>query len=256
MKRLLLIIVFLLTAGFVAIKWLSPLPAVSPQTNTPQNIPPALSQSKTVPVNGQTMGYALIEAGAEQVFLIPNFFEQITSEQLMGKHECQAGINGGFYDTANRPLGLFAAGGTTLRGISDRTLINGFFGVTKEGLPFVSDEVPTTPTRFVLQTGPLFVSDTRPRTLSIRNDEHARRIIAAVTSDKKIIFIALYLPESVFDGPLLADVPKFITAIGQKESLSFTDAVNLDGGSASAFYNQTAALSELTPIGSFFCVKS
>ena len=259
MKKLLLacLIALLFVAGIFAARGRSPQISTLPQGNIPEDFSPTPPPpAKTVTVDNQTIGYAVFVVRAGQVSLIPNFTESKASGQLMSEHSCRAGVNGGFYDAAGRPLGLFESDGIGLRGISASTLINGFFGVSRADVPFINTGLPQASFRFVLQTGPLLVADGAAVRLTIRADEHARRMIAATTTDNTMVFIALYQPESVFDGPLLGHVPEFVLAIGQKESLAITNAINLDGGSASAFYTEQTTLSELTPVGSFFCVKS
>lgn len=256
MKRFFLIILGIAAFSGVLVWQLTPSRMITTQTaEDATRTPTPLLRTKTITVKDQAMGYAIIVAEPSSVSLIPNFSEKKTSEELVSENGCAFATNGGFYDTTNQPLGLFTAGGANLSGISESTLINGFFGVTRDGSPFISHE-PQSPARFVLQTGPLALSDTKPRVLTIRNDKLARRMIAAISSEGQIAFITLYQPDSVFNGPKLGDVPELVAAISKKESLGIVHAVNLDGGSASAFYGDGVAFRELTPIGSFFCVKS
>jgi uncharacterized protein YigE (DUF2233 family) len=255
-KRILLIIIFVSLAWGAYQAWLLPNyepiiePTVSP---TPTFAIP--TKTKTVTTAGETMGYAFIKTPPASIFLISNFTEKKTSDELMTSHACLGGINGGFYDTSLRPLGLFRTNNTTTRGVTQSALINGFFSIKADGTSEISADVPQENTRFSLQNGPLLITDSSTRPLAIKNDEHARRMVAAITSDDAIVFMALFEPEALFDGPLLGDTPEFVKAIAQKESLSIISAINLDGGSASAFYNGDTTLGELTQIGSFFCVK-
>jgi len=200
------------------------------------------------------MGYAFVSVDPKNLTLIPNFDEKKTSSELMQEHSCVSGVNGGFYDANNRPLGLFMSDGVTLREKSENALINGFVGVTNQNMTFISNEIGPD-MRFIMQTGPFLLSNGLPHTLAIKNDEHARRLIVAQSTDGDFIFIALYDPDNTFNGPLLGDLPLFISEINRIELLNITEAINLDGGSASAFYNGDTTLSELTSIGSFFCVQ-
>ncbi len=54
---------------------------------------------------------------------------------------------------------------------------------------------------------------------------------------------------------LLVDLPEIVQAIIKKETIDVVDALNLDGGNHSAFYGNDTTLYELSPIGSFFCIK-
>lgn len=253
MKRIFLIIIFVVIAIGAYQAW--NLPSYEPtQQEILPPVSPTSAPNKKITVKGQTINYAIIITQPSNVSLIANFSAKKTSDELIGDTACIAGINGGFYDTSNRPLGLFSINGMTLRDKSSSMLINGFFGVTNEDSPFITP-IPRDDVRFILQTGPLLISQGIPYKLAIRKDEHTRRMIAAITTGDAILFIALYQSDAVFDGPLLADVPEFISEINKKELLNITEAINLDGGSASAFYNGETTLSELTSIGSLFCVK-
>lgn len=172
----------------------------------------------------------------------------------MDGHSCQSGINGGFYDTDGQPLGLFVAGQIASKAIRS-SLLNGFFTINA-GTPSISQTPPEGNVRLGLQTGPRLLEDGSALPLRILRDERARRMVAAISSVNDVVFIALFSPDSVFDGPLLGDTPAIIRAISQQENINLVQAINLDGGSASAFYNQTVSLEELTPVGSMFCVKS
>jgi len=169
------------------------------------------------------------------------------SDEKSRRPETPGAINGGFYDTANKPLGLFRIGETVLAKQIQSNLLNGF--LSDDGITVA---VPTG--RFVLQSGPLLIQRGNPLPLKIQNDEHARRMVAAKTGEG-FLFLTVYKEDSVFEGPLLADLPKVIQKINTKENLGIVDAINLDGGSASAFKNAETTLSELTPVGSLFCIK-
>jgi uncharacterized protein YigE (DUF2233 family) len=255
-KRFFLIIILLIGMLALFVRWLvAPLRTPSDLLIPPESSPTPTPMRNTVTVKSEPMGYAFVQASASTIQLIANFSEPVSSDNLIDKHACIAGINGSFYDTENRPLGLFIANGTTLRGISNSTLMNGFFSISANHMPHISYDIPEGENRIALQSGPMLLSDAQIMRLSIRNDEHARRMVAAVTADEEIIFLTLFHPESTFDGPMLADLPAYVAAVNEKELLNITHAINLDGGSASAFHNTDTTLSELTHIGSFFCVK-
>jgi hypothetical protein len=80
-------------------------------------------------------------------------------------------------------------------------------------------------------------------------------MIAMVTGDNKVIFMSIYNESSKFMGPYLADLPQILEIAQDKIGFLIADAINLDGGSASAFYFRDFQLSEASPIGGFFCVK-
>lgn len=256
MKRFFLIIILLVGICTLFVRWiLAPWHATPDPFATLEPTPGPTPIVKTVALNNKPMGYAFVRTSASSVRLIPNFTDPVSSGDLIQKHACIAGINGSFYDTENNPLGLFRTNGTTLRERSNSSLMNGYFSIDANNIPSISYDMPEGEHRIVLQSGPMLISDAQIARLSIRNDEHARRMIAAITDDDSIVFLALFHPESTFDGPRLVDVPAYTAAVNKKELLNITHAINLDGGSASAFHNENTTLSELTHIGSFFCVN-
>lgn len=256
MKRIFIIFVSIIGIAWYVLGRTSTLPR-SPIDQTILPSPSTTSPiSNTVTVDGKSMAYWYIRTTPSHVRLIPNFSSPKTSSELMELHKCKYGANGGFYDTDNRPLGQFSSDGETLRTVSGSTLINGFIAVDEDNSAFISNELPDIPYRFSMQTGPLLMAGGEPKRLSLIQDEHARRMIAAITDKREILFIVLFDQLSTFEGPLLKDVPEYIHAVSTKESLQIDSAINLDGGSASAFYGNNFNLSELTPVGSFFCVQT
>jgi uncharacterized protein YigE (DUF2233 family) len=255
-KQFFLIIILLIGIAILFVRWLLAPLRTSPDLFIPsEHSPSPTPVIKTVTINNEPMAYAFVQATASRIQLIPNFTDSVSSDDLIQKHACIAGINGSFYDTDNRPLGLFLSNGTTLRARSNSTLMNGFFNITANNIATISYDAPEEGSRIALQSGPMLISDAYIARLSIRNDEHARRMVAALSADEEIIFLTLFHPESTFDGPLLTDLPAYVAAVNQKELLNITHAINLDGGSASAFHNTDTTLSELTHVGSFFCVN-
>jgi len=178
----------------------------------------------------------------KDLLLLSNFEEQLTLEQIIEEWDCKNISNGGFYDEDNSPIGLFISEEEVLSNATRNILFNGYFSVTKSGDVSIGTTYPDS-LRIGLQTGPILIKNKIVQKLNLQNDKAARRTIAAL--DK----------ESVFQGPLLADLPEIIEKTQDEIGIEFTDAINLDGGSASAFYTGGKKLSELTFVGSFFCVK-
>lgn len=106
-----------------------------------------------------------------------------------------------------------------------------------------------------VQAGPILILDGKPRTLSIKNDENERRIVVAKTNDDKVLFLAIYKKDSAYIGPKLSEVPNLLQEFTQETDIEISSALNLDGGTASAFYTEGVSLGELTKIGSYFCVS-
>jgi exopolysaccharide biosynthesis protein len=184
--------------------------------------------------------------------LLPNHDAQTSSENLANKYHCQILVNGNFYDKQNKPLGWLVSQGETLSKPIASSLFNGYFSLSASKLA-ISPSVPPGEVDFGLQSGPLLILDSKPLLLKISNDQPRRRVIAALNNQSELIFLVLTGTDSLFSGPLLADTPKLVAALGQAIGQNLVAALNLDGGSASAFHTNDIHLNEYTYIGSFFC---
>ena len=210
----------------------------------------------TVVLDEKEYSYAWTQVNdLENLFLYPNFENKDTLEEGVKNYECQSLVSGGFYSKDSSPIGLFISEGKVVNKSAKNTLFNGYFILTKNDKVTIEKNYFGEPIRIGLQTGPILIQNEQPQKLSLVNDKNARRIVAALTNENELYFIVFYDKESVFLGPLLVDLPRLVNKIQDGMDIKFISAINLDGGSASAYYSEDIQLSELTPIGSFFCVK-
>lgn len=185
---------------------------------------------------------------AADLRLLPNFDQKQTSSEIMEKEQCSYGANGGFYTQDNKPIGLFIADVKKISSAVTNATFNGFF-VKDQNTVYIQRSLPNPNIDFALQSGPFMTPKTNVR---IQRDELARRILVGRSSDDKWYFIAVTEKDNSFSGPLLTQVPEILG----KLPIRISEALNLDGGSASAFYSEDGVrLGELTPVGSFFCGK-
>ena len=184
--------------------------------------------------------------------LLPNHDAQTSSEDLANKYHCQVLVNGNFYDKQNKPLGWLVSEGKTLAKPITSSLFNGFLSLSPSKVE-ISPLVPQGLVNLGLQSGPLLILDSQPLLLKISNDQPRRRVIVALNNQKELIFLVLTGTDSLYSGPLLADTPKLVAALGQAIGQNLVAALNLDGGSASAFHTGKIHLNEYAYIGSFFC---
>jgi len=189
----------------------------------------------------------------DKLILKSNLEEKEAASNLFASNSCSFLINGGFYSTDFKHIGLFLVEGNTLSPSQDNSLLNAFLSVNSLGTAKIGI-LPDEDLRFALQTGPLLVSNGQYKKLSLRSDKYARRSVAMVTGSNDLIFMMLYSGESHFSGPLLSEVTYLIQIFSQKININIADAINLDGGKASAFITKETVVTELSPIGSFFCV--
>lgn len=225
----------------------SPTPTLSASPSPP-------SQSLDINKNGRTYRVAWFEiSDVSALSLIPNFTQKRTARSLVDNKECAEVVNGGFYTKDNQPTGLFVTEGKTIRGNIPNTLLNGYVVMDQDNNAMILISPPGELVRIALQTGPVLIRGGKMLTLAIRDDEFARRVVVGISQKGTVIFLTVYDPENIWSGPKLADTPGVLS--GVIENLQLTDALNLDGGSASAFIRGDLSLQELSSVGSFFCIK-
>ena len=189
----------------------------------------------------------------EKLTLIPNFDTPIRGSAIVSQQKCAFAINGGFYSEGNTPLGAFIGNGYEQPTALKSALFNGFLGFS-ESKAVITKAFDSSST-FILQSGPLLHYDTSSLPLAIQNDEHARRSAVITTNDGKILFATFYIRDSIYNGPLLGDLPMILNEFASIEGIAIDSALNLDGGSATYFKSPDTELPELSPIGSLFCLQ-
>lgn len=227
------------------------LPAQNPSP-TPQTSPLALGFNLNLENRNYRAFFQKI-ADPKNLILIPNFREKKLSSTVMLDNNCSSGINGGFYTKNGLPLGLFYSAGEYLSDTThNQAFFNGFVIHSASGVFDIVTQAPNPEQKnldFFFQTGPVLNPQQK---LSIKNDERSRRILLAKTIDGEFFFLALTEDGNNNSGPYLEDVPKLL----QKLPLAIASAINLDGGSASFFYQREGIkLSELVTVGSFLCIR-
>jgi uncharacterized protein YigE (DUF2233 family) len=179
--------------------------------------------------------------------LFSNLNQREAAVDLSQKKGCEFLTNAGFYDTNNRHLGWFYTQGQEVSQATENRLFDGFLAL-KDGQANIGFDQFEDVT-WGVQTGPVLVYEGRPLKLSIRDDQPRRRVVAAINSDNELSFMIILSPESDYAGPLLGELPQLVKSINPEA----VKAINLDGGSASAFLNKEISLKEYSPIGGYFC---
>lgn len=255
MKPRITILIFgIFTLLFLVYKLLGVSSVLSPLTTLPMPTPLPKQTDTTLTYQDVVYDYTFFATNHPQKLkLIPNFETPIRGTDLAAKNNCEYAINGGFYTTDNKPLGAFVGNGYNRPNALKSALFNGFFAFG-ESKAVITKTVDLSYT-FILQSGPLLIYDNAPLPLVIQNDEHARRSVAAITNDGTILFITFYIHDSIYNGPLLSDMPAIVKQFAVDQGISIQAALNLDGGSATYFKNADIELPELSPIGSLFCLQ-
>ena len=148
---------------------------------------------------------------------------------MMRNEKCLAGVNGGYFNENFAPLGLRIANGQMIAPLQRARLITGVLVASPRGVQIVrSREFSRRPgVTAAIQCGPFLVDRGQP--ISGLNDSHlARRTFAATGGSRALI--------GVCSGVSLAELAKILATSSLAEDLKIERALNLDGGSSSAFW--------------------
>jgi exopolysaccharide biosynthesis protein len=170
--------------------------------------------------------------------------------EMMRHEKCLAGVNGGYFNENFTPLGLRIANGQMIAPLQRARLITGVLVASPRGVQIVrsrefSRRLGVTA---AIQCGPFLVDRGQP--ISGLNDSHlARRTFAATTSSSRALV-------GVCSEVSLAELAKILATTSLVENLKIERALNLDGGSSSAFWfareNGSAfSISEQKPVRDF-----
>jgi uncharacterized protein YigE (DUF2233 family) len=220
---------------------------------TPTPSPASWRQSIVINEAGTQIRISWTVVDPDEVELHDNLKEQKLSEEIKTDKNCQVLVNGGFYSKENTHLGLFVTNSEIISPEITSPLLNGFLTIKSDNIS-ISNNFNDDNERISLQSGPLLIQNNNPLLLKIHNDEPNRRIVAGVT-DNKLIFLVVYRDGSIYQGPLLGQLPEILSLFIKQTGINISDAINLDGGSASVFISNYDRLDELTHIGSYFCIK-
>jgi uncharacterized protein YigE (DUF2233 family) len=149
---------------------------------------------------------------------------------MMRHEKCLAGVNGGYFNEQFSPLGLRIANGQMIAPLQRARLITGVLAASSRGVQIVrsrefSRRLGGTA---AIQCGPFLVDRGQP--ISGLNDSHlARRTFAATTTSNRALL-------GVCSGISLAELSKILANTSLAEDLRIERALNLDGGSSSAFW--------------------
>ncbi len=255
MKKLILGTLFIIIPLAIYALLISRNQSTAPQKSKAEGLesPQVLSDnSNSITIDNLT--YSWFEVGnTDNLKLIPNFSEKLTSQEILDQNKCKFLSNASFYSKTNQPLGLVISDGKTIAEWQQNSLFDGILSINDMATPRITRNIPNDGLRLAIQTGPIIKENANFIPLKIIDDKESRRVIAAVTGSNKLIFIVIYNKNSEYNGPLLADVPVILKSFEQKSGITLADAINMDGGSASTFFSGDTKLSEFSPVGAFFC---
>jgi uncharacterized protein YigE (DUF2233 family) len=168
--------------------------------------------------------------------------------EIAPRNHCVAVVNGGYFDTAFLPVGLLVSGGRTIAPLRKARLLSGVLAVTKGKVQLLRAgefSAKSKPTE-ALQCGPFLIDRGQP-VPGLEATRSARRTFIAVGSDGRSA-IGYCSIATLAQLAQILSLPDF----------KITRALNLDGGSSSAFWfagkGEPFTIPEQKPVRDFVVV--
>ncbi|MBA2585234.1 MAG: phosphodiester glycosidase family protein [Chthoniobacterales bacterium] len=183
--------------------------------------------------NGEsaTLHLAIFDPGKATLRIIDQPAEpRVDLAQVMQKEKCLAAVNGGYFDPKYEPVGLLVSEGRVIAPSRKARLLSGILSVAngKVRLQRVAEFSRKSRTTEAVQAGPLLIDHTRAVT-GLDDSRSARRTFVAVGAPNQV---ALGFCSQVS----LAQLAAILASAYGAGDLKIQRALNLDGGSSSAFW--------------------
>jgi len=176
-----------------------------------------------------------------------------TLAAVMSREKCVCGVNGGYFDTNFEPIGLRIANAQTIAPLRRARLITGVLLASSRGVQIVRarEFSPRQKVVTAIQCGP-FLVDASQRVRGLNDSQRARRTFAATARNDRAL-VGLCSEVS------LAELATILGTTSIVADSKIERAMNLDGGSSSAFWfareNGSAfSISEQKPVRDFVAV--
>jgi hypothetical protein len=148
----------------------------------------------------------------------------------MKREKCVCGLNGGYFDAEFKPIGLRVADGTTFSPLRRARLITGILLQSDQGIDVVRVSEFSRRKKIVaaIQSGPFLVEGNK-RIRGLNDSQLARRTFAGIaTNDRALLGVCSDLS--------LAELANILATAPIAADSKIRRAMNLDGGSSSAFW--------------------
>lgn len=153
-----------------------------------------------------------------------------TLSATMPRENCAAGVNGGYFSPDFAPIGLLISDGKIIAPLQRARLITGVLSASARGVQIlrVREFSRREKINAAVQCGP-FLVDHDERVRGLDDSTSARRTFAATgTHDRALLGVCSEIS--------LAGLAAMLTTTRLAEDLKIQRALNLDGGSSSAFW--------------------
>jgi exopolysaccharide biosynthesis protein len=176
-----------------------------------------------------TVDVAVFSTKSTALRVIDNPDGQILAA-MMKREKFVCGVNGGYFDTAFKPIGLRVADGTTFSPLRRARLITGILLQSDRGVDVVrvSEFSGTKKIIAAVQSGPFLVEGNK-RIRGLNDSQVARRTFAGIAANDRAFL-------GVCSDVSLAELANMLATAPIVADSKIRRAMNLDGGSSSAFW--------------------
>ena len=149
---------------------------------------------------------------------------------MMKREKFVCGVNGGYFDTEFKPIGLRVADGTTFSPLRRARLITGILLQSDRGIDVVrvSEFSRTKKIIAAIQSGPFLVEESK-RIRGLNDSQLARRTFAGLATNDRAFL-------GVCSDVSLAQLANILATTPIVADSKIRRAMKLDGGSSSAFW--------------------
>ena len=163
-----------------------------------------------------------------------------------------AGVNGGYFDPQGAPVGLLVSGGRVLSPLRKAKLLSGVLSARGNQIEIVraTHFRMGSKVQAAVQCGPLLVEDATP-VAGLNATRPARRTFAALDGKGRVAL-------GVSSALSLAQLARILSVTDAAGEMKIVRALNLDGGSSSAFWfaghEKNFSLPELKTVRDFVAI--
>ena len=177
-----------------------------------------------------TIDLAVFSGHAANLRVIDNARGADNLAEAMAREKCVAGVNGGYFDTNFKPIGLRVIDGATTSPLLRAPLLTGLLSAGTGGIEIIRRGEFSRRTKVdqAIQCGP-FLIDLGMRTRALDDRRSARRTFAAAARGGRSAL-------GVASKMTLAQLADALSNHSLTKDFQIWRAMNLDGGSSSAFW--------------------
>jgi hypothetical protein len=149
---------------------------------------------------------------------------------VMKREKCVCGVNGGYFDTEFKPIGLRVDEAASFSLLRRARLITGILFESNRRIDVIRVSEFSTTKKIVaaIQAGPFLVEGSKP-IHGLNDSQHARRTFAAIAANDRGVL-------GVCSNVSLAELANILATVPVVGNCKIRRAMNLDGGSSSAFW--------------------